>query len=198
MSKLSTVFAFVAGGAVGATTAWFFTKKVYERIVDEEIADVKARFTVPKETKSEDENPDEPDPEQPSLSKNVKPNLMDYAARVRNEGYGEPEEDEPAEESPLDRNPVPYVVSPEEFAEMDEYTTVSLTYYADQVLADDDDVVIHDVEDLVGFDSLNHFGEYDDDAVYVRNERLKTDFEILLDHRTYAEVLAKSPYKAEV
>ena len=69
----------------------------------------------------------------------------------------------------------PYVIAPEEFGEEYEYDTISLTYYSDRVLTDDDDEIVEDVEDVVGFESLESFGEYEDDSVFVRNDRLKCD-----------------------
>ena len=48
---------------------------------------------------------------------------------------------------------------------------------------------IEDVDDVVGEDSLNHFGEFEEDSVYVRNDERKCDYEILLDHRRYADVV---------
>ena len=53
----------------------------------------------------------------------------------------------------------------------------------------DDTDIVDDPEKIVGFESLGHFGEYDDDAVYVRNDRLKCDYEILRDPRRYEEAL---------
>ena len=80
----------------------------------------------------------------------------------------------------------------------EEYEQISLTYYADGVLADENDEVIEDVEDAVGIDSLNHFGEYEDDSVFVRNDARKCDYEILLDQRTYSEVAEDMPHQMEV
>ena len=85
-------------------------------------------------------------------------------------------------------NGVPYVIAPEKFMEHDDYDTISLTYYSDNVLADEDNEIIEDVEGVVGEDSLNHFGEYEDDAVYVRNDARKVDYEILLDQRKFSEI----------
>ena len=87
----------------------------------------------------------------------------------------------------------PYVISPEEFDTKDGYKTVSLSYYADGVLADDYDEVVEDVEKMVGKESLNHFGEYEDDSVFVRNDRMRTDFEILRDLRNYSDVVGEMP-----
>ena len=85
----------------------------------------------------------------------------------------------------------PYVICPEEFGEMDEYETESLTYYADGVLTDDFDNEIEDVDDLVGEESLSTFGDYEDDSVFVRNDKYKTDYEILLDDRKFSEIIRK-------
>lgn len=85
----------------------------------------------------------------------------------------------------------PYVISPEEFSDIWEYDTISLTYYADNVLTDDEDEVMEDIEGTVGADSLERFGEYEDDAVYVRNDRLKCYYEILKDLRNYSDVISR-------
>lgn len=75
----------------------------------------------------------------------------------------------------------PYVIPPEEYGEIYEYDTRNLTYYDNGVLTDEDDNVIDDVENLIGEDALNHFGDYEEDSVHVRNDRLKVDYEILRD-----------------
>ena len=90
------------------------------------------------------------------------------------------------------------MIPPEQFGDDEEYEQISLTYYADGVLADENDEVIEDVEDAVGIDPLNHFGEYEDDSVFVRNDARKCDYEILLDQRTYSEVVEDMPHQMEV
>ena len=92
----------------------------------------------------------------------------------------------------------PYVISPEEFGEFEDYERISLSYYADQILADEDDEKVEDVDNVVGLESLAHFGEYEDDSVFVRNDRLKCDYEILLDQRTYSDVIKQRPHQTEV
>lgn len=81
-----------------------------------------------------------------------------------------------------------YVISPEEFGKND-YDAESLNYYADGVLTNSWDEVIEDVDGFVGEDSLTRFGEYEDDCVYVRNEVLQTDYEILLDERKFSDIV---------
>ena len=87
----------------------------------------------------------------------------------------------------------PYVISPEEFGEGD-YETISLTFYADKVLTDETGDIVEDVDNLVGLDSLTHFGEYEDDSVFVRNDATNTDYEILLDTRNYMDVFDVPPH----
>ena len=61
----------------------------------------------------------------------------------------------------------PYVITEDEFGEFgnDEET---LIFYADGVLATEDDDPIDDIEELIG-NCLNEFGEYDE-RLYVRNQ----------------------------
>lgn len=88
----------------------------------------------------------------------------------------------------------PYVILPDEFGEMDDYETISLIYYeGDKTLTCDDDVVSN-VDEIIGTESLNHFGEYEEDSVYVRNDSLKSDYEILLDYGSYKDLLKEKPY----
>jgi hypothetical protein len=87
----------------------------------------------------------------------------------------------------------PYVISPDNFGE-EGYETSMLTYYSDGVLEDDYWNIVDNAEDVVGNEFMNHFDEYTEDTVFIRNEELKTDFEITRDKRTYEESQAESPY----
>ena len=178
MNKTVTaVLAFVAGAAIGVVASGSFFKTKYERIANEEIASVKEVYSkrnkkdIP-ETMEESEEPDEPaDPQEME-------EYVEMASKYMKKG----------EPVPKDR---PYVISPDDFGERDDFDTVSLTYYADGVLAHDDDTVIEkeDIDEMVGVDSLTHFGEFEDDSVFVRNNEMGIDFEILLDNRNFSDVV---------
>lgn len=214
MNKIKAIVVFISGAAIGSAATWYYTKKKYESIATEEINSVKEVFSRrenPLENNSEELNDPEPEnqelQEKANLAKD-KPNIIDYASKIQDLGYspdeGETNEETEVEEVPkmrediTKRNPNPYVISPDDFAENEEYDVISITYYADKILADDNDELIEDVEGVVGFESLSTFGDYDDNAVFVRNERLQTDFEILLDPRKYLDVLKDKPYLMEV
>ena len=111
--------------------------------------------------------------------------------------YGvEPALNETISENDYDE-PAPYIIPPEEFGENEDYDTISLTLYSDGVLADDADKPITDIDEVIGNESLEHFGEYEDDSIFVRNDKLKCDYEVLIDERKYAQVLDDKPYLKE-
>ena len=82
-----------------------------------------------------------------------------------------------------------YVISPEEFGES-ELPSESLTYWADGIVTDEANCVMDedDIEETIGSDALNHFGEYEDDSVFVRNDILDKEYEILMDTRRFSDV----------
>ena len=164
-SILSKLFIFAAGGAVGSVITWKLLKTRYEKIIQEDIDSVKAVYSerqsggLTGDTEEHDER-------------------AEYVNAVKQYAGEE-----------VTFMAVPHVITPDEFGSEDDYETETLTYYADGVLTDEDDVPIEDVDDMVGEDSLTHFGEYEDDSVHVRNDKRKCDYEILYDPRNYSDVV---------
>ena len=183
---------FAAGVSIGATVAWRFLKAKYARIAQEEIDSVKEIYSA-KESKIKK-----------VLSEadvyKTKDNLVDESTRheyskvVYGLGYTSTDEKKEVKEDKVLVKP--YVISPDELGEKD-YSIVSLNYYADGVLADDFDVVIDDVENTVGEDALTHFGEYEDDSVFVRNDERELDYEILKDMRRFEDIPKESLYPGD-
>lgn len=205
MKLFKNLLIFASGAAIGSAVTWKLVKTKYELLAQEEINSMKEVYSTKSEGQGEDiSEKDEEDPELRAKAEEAKekPSVSEYAARLQKHGYVnysdpasidndvEEEESEQEEEDMVDVDK-PYVIAPEESG--NGYNIVSLTYYADKVLADENDELIEDVEELVGFESLTHFGEYEDDSVYVRNDRLGIDYEILLDQRTYAEARKGRP-----
>lgn len=84
----------------------------------------------------------------------------------------------------------PYVITIEAFTDdCQDYEKLSLYYYDDDdTLIDERQEVLPDVDALVG-DALTRFGEgsNDPDIVYVRNERMSCDYEIVRYEKGYQE-----------
>lgn len=203
-STLKGVLIFVLGAAAGSLATWKLIEKKYKDIAQEEIDSVKDTFSKMKKNEYPDKLEDYPDfeefddsddvekepkPEQ-KIDRNNKPDIVEYAKILSETGYTNYAERQDKKEKkgvePVE-DERPYVISPDEFGEKDGYENVTLTYYADGVLTDYFDNVISNVDEVVGFDSLDHFGEYEDDVVFVRNEKMETDYEILRDLRDFNE-----------
>ena len=196
MNKTINFMMFVLGVAVGSVVTWRYVEKKYEQIAQDEIDSVKEVFS-----KREAEFTENTEARIKADNAKEKLSVIEYAARLHEQGYTNysdmaDEKPEEVKEEPMTVDK-PYVIAPEEFGDLDDYETISLTYYADQILADDNDVIVDDVEDVVGFDSLNSFGEYEYDSVFVRNDRLKCDYEILLDQRKYSSVIRRKPHEVD-
>lgn len=198
--KYVSIAAFALGVIAGSVGTWYILKEKYDRRLQEDIDSVKARFTIPKTEPYE--GPQDSDEEKRKISEEKaaanhdKPDIAEYAKILSKERYTKYSDSETEAEAPKEY-PAPYVISPEQFREFDDYSVISLMFYADGVLADDDDRIMEDVDSYIGADALTHFGEFEDDSVYVRNDRLKVDYEILLSQKEYSEVVREKPYLKE-
>lgn len=203
MKKLAAFAVFFAGAAIGSATTWYFTKQKYKKRADEEIESVIRVFSNKGKVEESDEEEDidvSSDEEEKIAAANRakdKPSVAEYAKMLSKESYTNYSSSEKKEDKKEDEK-APYVISPDEFGENDDYDRISLTYYSDHVLTYENDDILEDVESSVGFESLSHFGEYEDDSVFVRNDRLKVDYEILLDQRRYSDVLEDKPYLGRI
>lgn len=195
------VIIFISGVAAGSFVTWRLLKEKYIRQTQEEINEVREHYRKKKE--SEEVTVDS----NGVTETNEKPDLIAYAAKLTKKGYidyTDPKSIVKATGDTIDAvvqktneeslDPVilndpsyqpPYIISPEDFAIDDEYTIVNLNYYIDGVLTDEDDNIVENVDDVVGLENLNHIGEYEDDALHIRNENYKCEYEILLSRRLY-------------
>lgn len=82
---------------------------------------------------------------------------------------------------------MPYIIDDQEFTnEFDHHDKISLYYYrGDDVLCDEHEEVINDIEETVGYDALAALDMQT--TVWVRNEPLCIDYEIISINKAYAE-----------
>lgn len=184
-SSVIAIVSFGLGAAVGTGATYIYIKKKYAQTVNDEIEAIRAKYAKPN---SEEEVEAEPVVENSKgeelAKKNLnKPDISEYAKQLRDNGYRVNYSDSEPEE----RKFVSYI-EPDEFGADGEYDSVSLTYYADGVLADDMDEIVDDFIDIVG-NFTTHFGEYEDDVVYVRNDDRETYYEIVRDLRKYKDLI---------
>ena len=175
-SKIQRGVVFVLGAIVGGAATRYYIKNKYEQLAQEEIDSVKQMFLKKAECEKKDIFSEE--------ATQTTDEIDDALNILSTNGYVQ--EDDTEESGGI------YVISPEEFGNRSDYDSISFTYYADGVLADEYDEIVTDVENTIGIDSLNHFGEYEEDSVFVRNDIKKCDYEILLDESIYTGVIKNS------
>lgn len=190
---IKNLFIFASGITIGSLVTWKLIRTKYEQIARDEIDSVRdmyhqkeliymSRCSSEQKAKAEEAKD--------------KPNISEYVSKMQDCGYTDYSTASAKEEEQkmIDK---PYVISPEEFGEFEDYDTISLTWYEDCFLADDCDELVEDVEETVGFDAITRIGEYEADIVHVRNDRLKADYEISRDLRKYSDVTGKGPHPEE-
>jgi hypothetical protein len=201
--------ALIAGGAAGFFGARSYFSSKYEALYQKDIESLREQYAARSSTLTRKQETTDMEIKKKAEQAKTKPELTRYVNYARQLGYREDEQEKPEpeiqkgepvlvlEKAEAIANPKrPYVVPPDEYGTFDNFETISLTLYADHILADDDDRQISqdEIEHTVGSDSLTHFGEYEEDSVFVRNEELKCDYEILLSQKEYSEVLKEKPY----
>ena len=208
MNKAIGLVAFIAGAAIGSFATWQYVKKKYEKLAQEEIEEVREYYghkhSEPEQAEDEESVEEFVNSTTAAIANRDKPSVAEYAAKISKEGYtnysnNAKHEDPklkdrfvpPSVPDPVDK---PYVISPDEFGEFEEYAQISLTYFADGVVTDDDDEILDNWEEIIG-NALDHLGEYEDDAVHVRNDARKCDYEILARNKKYSEFLDENPHK---
>lgn len=180
---------FLTGAAIGSVATWQIMKKKYESKIQDEIDSVRVLLSQQAES----------DREKAELARE-KPSIEDYVSEIQKNGYHdyskkvEPEEKVVEEKCQESNNDVPCIISPDEFGDNADYRRIELSYFNDGVLADDDGEVITDVSAVIGEGNLSQIGKYEEDALHIRNDRLKAYFEILVDQRNYEDVFNHELY----
>lgn len=177
-STLISFITFAAGAAIGSAVTWKLVDEKYKKLAHDEIEEIREYYKSKETPEAESEESDG------STIIAGQMNFREYAEILNEQGYTNYTDTEIEEMSSVKK---PYVIKPEEFGEIDYYDTETLYYYPDGVLADDGGNPIEDAEGIIGIDSLDHFGDYEDDSVHVRNDVLKTDYEILRELSPYSD-----------
>lgn len=194
--KIINVFMFATGAAIGSLVTWKVVRAKYERIIQEEIDSFKedyircmSRQSSENETYGDEDMCDEDGEFDESIVRAYNEIATTYStaskvAETDEKGAGD-------EEVPYINGP--YVITPEEFGDGNyDHSLYYLTYYADGVLADDWYVKM-DLDEIIGEGSIDHFGDYAENVVHVRNEREAADYEVTKDPRRYVDVIADDP-----
>lgn len=174
---MNKLIMFMLGAGIGSLVTWKFVDAKYKRLADEEIESVRQYY---RDKYKKEEVEDNEENENNELDNTE----TEYKKLVKELEY---DGEDTIEVEPGVDFIEPYTIAPEEFGEVDGFDTKSWTYYADWVLTDELGNIISDPEKIIG-DALSHFGEYEDDSVYVRNENMECDYEILKHEKSFTEI----------
>lgn len=178
MSKIKGLLIFAAGAVAGTVAGIGISKRHFEVIAAQEINEVRDYYR--KANKELEEQKEEQKEEQENTKKEeiVEETIEEYNNIIKHGNYVTTEEIDEEDDYSDDE---PYIIDPSEFGNNGNYATQTCTYFADGVLVDDVDEVIEDPETLVGNLHVDIFRDFDATSVYVRNDWMKMDFEILKD-----------------
>ena len=190
-SSLKFILVGVGSLGVGGVVGYFIAKKRYEALADKECESLIKKIEE-QTSKLEDMKSTKPikqkDKKEIKVTQN-KPNFtdkkdyFDYSKLYRTNTQTDGETYEYAT-----------LITSSEFVQSTDNEQHTLIYYSDGVLADDDYNEIKDVKDYIGnIDLYKIFVESEDctDAIYIRNAKLKQDFEIIFDERSFSELIGK-------
>ena len=193
--SLELSLAFIGGAAAGAVAGALYFRQLFEKRYQEDVKSVKEVYCCKKEKVSVKE-PEKQKTE--NLSKSVKKpsvttpvtDYTSYSSKIQKLGYAPEEKKNDIPAKKVDYHTIP----PEEFSMEDDYDCQSLICYEDGIVTNGDgsEIKKSELNEMVGSDFSKHFGEYEDDSVFIRNDRLQMDFEIIRDRRTYAEATGQS------
>ena len=178
-TTVKNILIFAMGAGLGSIVTYKLLKDEYEQIAQEEIDSVMDTFKRYNPANEPEEMSDE---EYERL--NYKRKKGEYTAYDK---IGRPAEADEIETLPA------YVISVVDYNENNlHYEKSSLTYYdVDDTLVDENEEPITDPDYVVGLDALTRFGDGsdDDDIVYIRNEKLAVDYEIVRVDKSYQETI---------
>ena len=184
---------FLGGALIGSTLTYLFIKDKYEKIAEDEIQSVKDEYAKNyeakkkiielKEAKSEladkifsnyKQATNEYNHPNETVRYNIFKNEREIEENVEDdvEDYSDHPTEGIAEE--------PYTISPDLFVNDKKYfDKITLEYYeGNDMLVEEMTNEPVDIDYAIGRESLRMFGEFEKDLVYVRNERISTDYEV--------------------
>lgn len=177
--NVKKLFIFVTGVAIGSAATYGLLKKKFEDIANDEISEIREFYRGRKYASDgvavEEEKVEKTESEEKIDSKDV----VDYNKIAEKYSNDESEKEELPER--------PYVITPDEFGEFDDYEALYFTYTSDDHLLDDGDEHVDNPDEIIGSENLAQIGLYENNVLHVRNDVKKIDYEILRVLDTYEE-----------
>lgn len=210
----ATLFAFLFGAGIGAGCAYIFTKKKYESLIDSEVSSARetyqrlakeladkneaekkkifTEYTEKVEQYISDAIEDEPvlETSGPPIEENPEYQKWVQENVEENTTVKEVKPDDISIRSEkIDPN-TPYEIDATEYGSNEDYNLVSLNYFSNGIVTNDEEEVLEDPATIFGQKLLNKLPVYEENGIYTayaRNDIRRCDYEIVLTGYDYDE-----------
>jgi hypothetical protein len=181
----SALLGFVIGAGISSVLTWKLLKTKYEQMADEEIDSIKKYYSEKdKKVKKKEEMQEEAvniinengyANESTSLKEE---NMVQYSASSKKVKKKE----EKVIKTHFE------IIPQDEYGLEEDYDCIVLYHMSDGVLLDENFEDVSNVADKIGLDYMTHFNEFDDDSIFIKNDKYKAYYEISRDDRASYEV----------
>lgn len=196
-NKIWIPVSFIFGAACGFLGAHFFLKEKYHREAQEKIDEAlevvrNLRAKKPPEeilAEKEKERAAAAPAEDPREAKQTVPYDGVYHTPV-------PVHTPRTEIELNPKNEEKVYIREEDLGDEDDFEIIHWTYFVDGVIADEDDfeLSLDDINNALPDGALSRLRIEEVEGLYVRNYKTKCDYSVLVDERTYTEVVGEKPY----
>lgn len=178
---------FVAGAAVGSVVTHFVEKKKLQEDCDRQIEDMREymdeKLRPYKVAEKMDKKAEEF--EEKEAADIIAEKVPEYTNYVQFSDSEEVERDilakKAAQEHPKDDSEGPYIITEDQFTDpIPYYDKITLNYYPDQNELIDDMADSSEDLEVIGRENLDILAESGEEVMYVRNDRISVDYEVVL------------------
>lgn len=188
MSTIKYILTFVTGAGVGVAVTYKLVKDKEERRAQDEINEMKKHIESIKAQQAKINM----EKDYTDIVKEYKPDKKSSDEPVDYTDFYDPDAAEEIvieDASPVE-NPEIFAIPVEEFDSDETFDKRTLTLYSDGVLADDQDKVVNNIDELIGEEMFEYFKNGKSQEEYIRNEILGMDYELLKVSESYEDLVA--------
>ena len=203
MNKLLPIATFIGGALVGAIVGWSAHKKKYEDQLEAETESIRKTYEKKYVKISKVDLPKVDDTV--DMTEEEFKDYVNKRAEARKEYHKitaqyQPEGEVVTPDMTLEERAAaqPELIYAQDYGtEQDTgetYDCVELMWFKDERLATEAEMELLDVATTIGWDAIAQFDKTGLNTIYVRNHRLKIDYEVFKYDDTYEELLAERPH----
>lgn len=203
MNKLLPIATFIGGTLVGAIVGWSAHKKKYEDQLETETESIRKAYEKKYVKISKADLPKVEDTAY--MSEEEFKDYVNKRVEAREEynkitAQYQPEGEVVTPDMTLEERAAaqPELIYAQDYTEEqdngEKYDGIELLWFKDDRLATEAEMELLDVATTIGWDAIAQFDKTGLSTIYVRNHRLKVDYEVFKYDGTYEELLAERPH----